>query len=99
MKSFNVEKPVEPTEEERETIETLVNYPSLERAFEQPENAQTTGADKTRQKMQASVAEFERVLRRGARAEAERAERILAAYKTTLAFLDELERMRKNQAA
>jgi hypothetical protein len=98
MKSFNVEKAVELTEEERETIESLVNYPSLERAFEQ-ENAQTTGAEKIKQKMEGSVAEFERVLRRGARAEAERAERILTAYKTTLAFLDELEQMRKNQAA
>lgn len=95
MKRFTVETPVEMTEEERETINSLVNYPSLERAFG---SGAASGAEKIKQKMAASVAELERVVRRGAQAEAEKAVRVLAAYKTTLAFLEELENLRKNQS-
>lgn len=95
MKRFKVETPVEMTDEERETINSLVNYPTLERAFGGDVAA---GAEKIKRKMSASVAELERVVRRGAQAEAEKAARILTAYKTTLAFLEELENMRKNQS-
>lgn len=95
MKRFTVEKNVELTDEERETIESLVNYPSLERVFGEDV---APGAEKIRRKMQESVADLERVVRRGAKAEAEKAARVLTAYKTTLAFLDELERARKNQS-
>lgn len=95
MKRFKVETPIEMTEEERETINSLVNYPSLERAFG---GDVASGAEKIKQKMAESVAEFERVVRRGTQSEAEKAGRVLAAYKTTLAFLDELESLRKNQS-
>lgn len=95
MKSFKVETAGEPTDQERETIAALVNYPSLERAF--AENV-AGGAEQIKRKMAQSVADFERVVRRGAQAEAEKAARILTAYKTTVAFLEELEAMQKKQA-
>jgi hypothetical protein len=95
MKRTSAESERALTEEERETVEALVNYPSLERAFAETGQA---GAQKIRRKMLESIAEFERVVRRGARAEAERADAILTAYKTTLGFLDELEEMQKNQS-
>lgn len=93
MKRFEPETTVEPTDDERETIESLLNYPSLERAFAGDIAA---GAEKIKQKMRSSVVELERVVRRGAQNEAEKAERVLAAYKTTLQFLEELENRRKN---
>lgn len=94
MKHSKTETAAEPTGEERETIETLLNYPSLERAFA---DDAASGADKTKRKMLESVAELERVVRRGTQTEAAKAARVLAAYQTTLDFLDELERARKNQ--
>lgn len=95
MKHFTAETPGEMTEQELETLETLLNYPSLERAFGEDVAA---GAEKIKKNMQARVAEAERVVRRGATAEAEKAAKISAAYQTTINFLDELEQMRKAQA-
>lgn len=84
------------TDEEKETIESLLQYPSLEHVFDpnQPHNLAAT-----KKKMDGSVAELERIVRSGSQAEADRAARIVAAYKTTADFLDELERMRGAQTA
>lgn len=95
MKRIQAETPGALTGEEKETIESLLQYPSLEHVFDasQPHNLAAT-----RKKMQASVAELERIVRSGSKTEADRAERIIAAYKTTADFIDELERLRGAQA-
>lgn len=93
MKQSKAENSEEPTDEERETIESLLNYPSLENAF-----AESGGGGKQlKQKMLLTVAELERVIRRGSRMEAEKASVITAAYRTTLDFLDELEARRNSR--
>ena len=83
----------EPTDEEKELIETLVKYPSLETVYD----ANSAGFAEIRQKMQANVTTLERVVRRGDRANAERAALVIEAYQTTLKFLGELEQIGKNQ--
>lgn len=94
MKKLKAETSDTITEEERDTIETLLNYPSLEEVF--AENA-ATGAEKIKQKMLSTVADLERVVRRGSKEEAEKASKITAAYQTTLSFLDELEQRRNSR--
>lgn len=88
MKRFEVEPSAELTDAERELVETLLNYPSLEKIFDSgaPHNQA-----KIRQNMQARISELERVVRRGSRAEAEKAARVVEAIQTTLRFLDELD--------
>ena len=81
------------TVEEREIINTLVSYPHLERAF-----AEDAGAQQIKRRMRQTVAELERIIRRGAAREAAQAAIILTAYQTTLDFLDELEQSRRRQA-
>jgi len=93
MKHFKVEMPAELTEEERAAIESLVHYPSLERAY-----AEDSEAKKIKRKMNESIVEFERIVRRGTKTEAEKAERILTAYRTTLGFMNELEMLRQNKS-
>ena len=84
----------EPTREERDLIESLVKYPSLENAFDR---AAAPGFAEIKQKMQATVTNLERVIRRGERSDAERASVIVRAYRTTFDFLGELENIGKNQ--
>lgn len=95
MKRFKVETSEKFTDEERETIESLLNYPSLEKVFarDAPHNLA-----ETKRKMNATVAELERVIRGGTKTDAEKASKIAAAYRTAIDFLDELERLRKNHA-
>ncbi len=95
MKRFEAETSDRLTDEERETIESLLRYPSLERVFDQ--NQPHNLAD-TKKKMQSNIAGLERTIRGGAKTDAERAAKIVAAYQTTINFLDELEQMRNNQA-
>lgn len=82
------------TPAEIETIEALLKYPSLEKVFD---TSSTDGYEKTRKKMNGAIAELERVIRRGTKQDAERAEIILEAYRTALNFLDELENIRRQQ--
>lgn len=95
MKKNTAETPAELTAAERETIETLVNYPNLERAFAENSNA---GAEKTKQKLRERIVEIERVVRRGTQSDADKATRILNAYQTTLDFLEELEQIRRQMS-
>lgn len=90
-------KPVqnEPSAAEIEVIEALLKYPALESVYDRNAAAGFSGI---RQRMQATLTDLERVVRRGDRASAERAARIVTAYNTTLAFLNELERIGKNQS-
>ena len=89
------EKPIDLTEEERETIAALLHYPALEKVFD---HAQPPQLEDLRRKMQSNIVELERIVRSGARSEADRAATIIEAYRTTLGFLGVLEEARKNQA-
>lgn len=88
-------KPDKSTSEEREIIEALLKYPSLEKVFDK--NA-PKGYEKTREKMNAVIGELERVIRRGTKHDAEKAKKIFEAYQTALSFLEELENIRRQQA-
>lgn len=81
--------------EEIETIKSLLNYPSLENFFDPTDSRKQP---EMRQKMQSTVDDLERVIRRGTKDDAEKAARAVEAYKTVLSFLDELENMRQTQA-
>jgi hypothetical protein len=92
MKSWS-SKSDQPTTENAEVIESLLKYPALEKVFDgAPHNY-----ERTKQKMTETVTDLERVLRRGSRTDAEKAEKIIAAYRTALKFLDEIEQLRKQQ--
>lgn len=95
MKRFETETSEQLTDEERETIESLLKYPSLERVFD---SSEPHNLGETRRKMQTNVNEFERTIRSGSKREADRAAKIVAAYQTTIKFLDELEIICGNQA-
>ena len=90
VKRLHDKTPAELTEQERATIETLINYPNLERAF----GGGASGAENIKQKMRQTVTELERIIRRSVQSEADKAVRIINAYQTTLKFLDELEQLR-----
>lgn len=85
----------ESTPEELETIAALLKYPSLEKVFDA---GAPDGYERTKKTMNGVIVELERVLRRGTKKDAERAEIILEAYRTALNFLDELENIRRRQA-
>jgi len=81
--------------EEMEIIKSLLNYPSLEKVFDQTDLRKQP---EMKQKMQFTIDDLERVIRRGTKDDAEKAARAVEAYKTVLGFLDELENMRQAQA-
>ena len=81
--------------EEIEIINSLLNYPSLEKVFD-PTDSRNPSAIK--QKMQSTIDDLERVIRRGSKDDAEKAARAVEAYKIVLGFLDELETARQAQA-
>ena len=81
--------------EEIETVKFLLNYPSLEKVFDQTDSRNLPAM---KQKMQSTVDDLERVIRRGTKDDAEKAARVVEAYKTVLGFLDELENRRQAQA-
>jgi hypothetical protein len=85
----------EPTAEERELIETLIKYPALEAVFD---SSSGNGFAEIKQKMQATLANLERVVRRGEKSEAERASVVITAYQTAINFIGELEQIAKNQS-
>lgn len=80
--------------EELDTIKSLLNYPSLEKVFDS-DNPGNLPAMK--RKMQATVDDLERVIRRGTKEDAEKAARAAEAYRTVLNFLAELENARQAQ--
>lgn len=88
--------PDKSTTEEREIIEALLKYPSLEKVFD---GSVPDGYEKTKKKMSNVVAELERVIRRGTKQDAEQANKIVEGYKTALKFLEELEDIRRRQVS
>ena len=87
--------PNEPNQDEVEVIKTLLNYPSLESVYSR--NAASGFAD-VKEKMRGTITELERVVLRGDKRDAERAEKIAVGYQTTIRFLEELEQIAKNQS-
>lgn len=92
--SSSKSKPDKPTTAELDVIETLLKYPALEKIFDR---GYSDGYEKTKRTMSAVIAELERVIRRGTKQDAEKAEKILDAYNVALKFLGELEQIRKKQ--
>ena len=78
--------------EEAAIIESLFNYPSLEKVFDR-ENVYQLPLMK--QKMTATIEELERVVRRGSQQDAAKAAKVITAYQTALSFLSELEAIRQ----
>lgn len=77
---------------ESELIESLFKYPSLETVFN------TTGTPQLaamKRRMQTTVDDLERVIRRGTREDAGKAVKVVEAYRITVKFLDELETIRQ----
>ena len=75
-----------------EIIESLFKYPSLEKVFDREDSEKLSAM---KQKMQATLEDLERVVRRGAKEDAAKAAKVIAAYQTALKFLDELETIRR----
>ncbi len=97
LKKLTVKKLELPSEEnlsheESETIKSLLNYPSLERIFD-AEAAHNLFAIKL--KMRSTIEELERVVRRGAKNDADKAARAVKGLQTTLDFIAELEKSRQ----
>ncbi len=80
---------------EAEIIKSLLNYPSLERVFDA--NA-AQNLNSIKQKMRSTVDDLERVIRRGAKSDAEKAATAIKAIQTTLALLEEIEKSRHSNA-
>lgn len=80
--------------EESDLIESLLKYPSLEKVFD-PQDEKQFAAMKL--KMQATIDDLERVIRRGSNEDAAKAAKIVEAYRITLSFLDELDARRRTQ--
>ena len=78
--------------EEAELIESLFKYPSLEKVFDSKDAPQLAAM---KRKMQATVDDLERVIRRGTKEDAAKAAKVAEAYRIALKFLDELETIRQ----
>ena len=78
--------------EEQELIEALLKYPSLEKVFA-PEDVRQFQAMK--RKMQATLNDLERVVRRGSQEDAAKASKVAEAFQISLNFLDELDARRR----
>jgi pantoate kinase len=78
--------------EEAELIESLFKYPSLEAVFDSKDASQLAVM---KRKMQATVDDLERVIRRGTKEDAGKAAKAVEAYRIALNFLDELETIRQ----
>ena len=93
MKQTDSNQPEKLTAEETETINSLLNYPSLEKVFDATDPRNPSAM---KQKMQSTIDDLERVIRRGSKDDAEKAARAVEAYKIVLNFLDELETARQS---
>ncbi len=82
------------SDEEAELVKILLHYPSLEKIFDR---AEPQNLPEFRRKTQSTIADAERVIRRGTGEEAARAARVLAACQIVIGFLEELEQARRAQ--
>ena len=89
MKQSEINQKISP--EELAIIESLLKYPSLEKVFDR-----TDALPALKRRMTATLEDLERVVRRGAKEDAAKAAKVVAAYQTALKFLDELEAIRQS---
>ena len=80
------------SDEEAKLVKNLLHYPSLEKVFD---NTNVQNLPALKQKMQFTIDDLERVIRRGTNYDAGKAAKVLEAYKIVLSFLDELDKARK----
>lgn len=92
MNQAKSNQPEKVNDEETEIINSLLNYPSLEKVFD-PTDARNLPAIK--RKMQVTIDDLERVIRRGTKDDAAKAAKAVEAHKIVLSFLDELEAARR----
>ena len=78
--------------EESELIESLFKYPSLETVFDRTDASRLTAM---KRRMQTTVDDLERVIRRGKKEDAGKAAKVVEAYRIAVKFLDELEKIRQ----
>lgn len=83
------------TGEEIETIKSLLNYPTLEKVFDQQ---QPQNLSSFKQKIRQNITDLERIIRRGSQSEAEKSAKVIKAFQTTFDFMEELESIRKEQS-
>lgn len=76
-----------------EIIESLFKYPSLEKVFDPLDEKRYS---ELKQKMQATVSDLERVVRRGSNDDAAKAAKVIEAYRTSLKFLEDLDARRRS---
>jgi hypothetical protein len=74
-------------------LASLYHYPSLGRLFEQPSSAPLA---EMRARLNRTSQDLARVVRQGSREDAERAARASRALETTLALLDDLEKLQQS---
>lgn len=79
--------------EEFEIIESLFKYPSLEKIFDPRDEKQYQAL---KRKMQTTVDDLERVVRRGSNSDAAKAAKVVEAYQISLKFLDDLDARRRS---
>ena len=91
LKAKQPESNLNTTAEESELIESLFKYPSLETVF----NTETPQLAAMQRRMQTTVDDLERVIRRGTKEDAGKAAKVVEAYRITMNFLDELETIRR----
>lgn len=80
--------------EETELIESLLKYPSLEKVFD-PLDEKKFSAMKL--KMQTTIDDLERVVRRGSNEDAAKAAKVIEAYKISIKFLEDLDERRRTR--
>ncbi len=85
----------EPNAEDAEIVKSLLNYPALEKVFSGSDSANLSAM---RQKMQLTIDDLERVIRRGSKEDAEKAAATVKAFQTVLSFLNELENLRQSKS-
>ena len=90
MKEAKINRKISP--QEAELIESLLKYPTLETVFDMNGTPQLT---ELKRRMQATVDDLERVIRRGSKTDAQKASKVVEAYRIALNFLVDLETIRQ----
>lgn len=90
MKQTAPNQPISP--EEQRLIESLLHYPSLDRVFDPTDEKKFIAL---KQKMQLTIDDLERVIRRGSNEDAAKAAKVIEAYRVSLNFLDDLDSRRR----
>lgn len=91
MKKAEKDNKTEFTEEEKELIRKLLEYPSIENAFA---SGMPLKKLQTVQRLNSVIENLERVVRRGSQSDAEKAKRAAESCRITLNLFGEIEQLR-----